>query len=94
MIAGGEGVFNLPAVFVVLACSGAGQEDAVAQEAGVASAATIEGALGDTAEELDAAFASLSADGRVYMPINNYGFSKRFGWCADRFGVSWQLNLE
>ena len=48
----------------------------------------------DTAEELDAAFASLSAGGKVFMPINNYGFSKRFGWCADRFGVSWQLNFE
>lgn len=48
----------------------------------------------DTAEELDAAFASLSAGGRIFMPLNNYGFSKRFGWCSDRFGVSWQLNLE
>ena len=48
----------------------------------------------DTAEELDTAFASLSAAGKVFMPINNYGFSKRFGWCSDRFGVSWQLNLE
>jgi predicted 3-demethylubiquinone-9 3-methyltransferase (glyoxalase superfamily) len=25
--------------------------------------------------------------------MNNYGFSQRFGWLADRFGVSWQLNL-
>ena len=43
--------------------------------------------------ELDAAFAALSAGGQVLMPLDNYGFSRRFGWCADRFGVSWQLNL-
>jgi|SRR5688572_8976811 len=46
-----------------------------------------------TAEELDAAFATLSAGGQVFMPLDNYGFSRRFGWCSDRFGVSWQLNL-
>jgi predicted 3-demethylubiquinone-9 3-methyltransferase (glyoxalase superfamily) len=27
------------------------------------------------------------------MPLDNYGFSRRFGWLGDRFGVSWQLNL-
>jgi len=26
------------------------------------------------------------------MPPENYGFSAKFTWCADRFGVSWQLN--
>ena len=46
----------------------------------------------DTAAELDAAFAALSEGGQVLMPIDNYGFSQRFGWCNDRFGVSWQLN--
>jgi predicted 3-demethylubiquinone-9 3-methyltransferase (glyoxalase superfamily) len=46
-----------------------------------------------SADELDAAFAKLSAGGRVYMPVDNYGFSRRFGWCGDRFGVTWQLNL-
>ena len=43
--------------------------------------------------ELEAAFSRLSAGGGVLMPLNNYGFSTRFGWVNDRFGVSWQLNL-
>lgn len=47
----------------------------------------------DSREELDSVFATLSANGQVFMPLDNYGFSTRFGWCADRFGVSWQLNL-
>lgn len=36
---------------------------------------------------------ALAADGAVMMPLNNYGFSRRFAWVSDRFGVSWQLNL-
>jgi predicted 3-demethylubiquinone-9 3-methyltransferase (glyoxalase superfamily) len=47
----------------------------------------------ETVEELDAAFAALSSGGQVLMALDNYGFSRRFGWCTDRFGVSWQLNL-
>ena len=47
-----------------------------------------------TEEELDRAFAILSDEGKVYMPLGNYGFSQRFGWLSDRFGVSWQLNLN
>ncbi len=29
----------------------------------------------------------------MLMPLDNYGFSKKFGRTNDRFGVSWQLNL-
>lgn len=47
----------------------------------------------EDAAALDAAFAQLADGGQVMMPIADYGFSRRFGWCSDRFGVSWQLNL-
>jgi predicted 3-demethylubiquinone-9 3-methyltransferase (glyoxalase superfamily) len=47
----------------------------------------------DSEAELDAAFATLSAGGTVMMPPGNYGFSAKFAWVSDRFGVSWQLNL-
>lgn len=43
--------------------------------------------------ELDRAFEKLSAGGVVLMPPGNYGFSRKFAWVSDRFGVSWQLNL-
>ena len=44
-------------------------------------------------DELERAFATLSEAGAVLMPLGDYGFSRRFGWTNDRFGVSWQLNL-
>ena len=47
----------------------------------------------ETESELESAFSRLARDGVELMPLDNYGFSKRFGWVNDRFGVSWQLNL-
>ena len=47
----------------------------------------------DSEEALEAVFAQLSEGGKIMMPLDDYGFSKRFGWLSDRFGVSWQLNL-
>ena len=47
----------------------------------------------DSVSALDSAFAQLAQGGQIFMPIAAYGFSQRFGWCSDRFGVSWQLNL-
>ena len=47
----------------------------------------------DSQAELERIFGILSEGGRVLMPLANYGFSQRFGWLNDRFGVSWQLNL-
>jgi predicted 3-demethylubiquinone-9 3-methyltransferase (glyoxalase superfamily) len=47
---------------------------------------------GDEAE-VDRLAVALGDGGQVLMPIGNYGFSRRFAWVNDRFGVSWQVNL-
>jgi predicted 3-demethylubiquinone-9 3-methyltransferase (glyoxalase superfamily) len=44
-------------------------------------------------EEIERLFSKLSERGQVAMPLDNYGFSQKFGWVIDQFGVSWQLNL-
>ena len=44
-------------------------------------------------EEIDKLFANLSDGGQIFMPLSAYPFSKKFGWVADKFGVSWQLNI-
>jgi predicted 3-demethylubiquinone-9 3-methyltransferase (glyoxalase superfamily) len=48
----------------------------------------------DKEEEIDRLFEKLSENGQVLMPLSLYPFSKKFGWVADRYGVSWQLNLS
>lgn len=47
----------------------------------------------DTEGELDRLYDDFSAGGKVLMPLGNYGFSTKFGWVVDKFGVSWQVNL-
>ncbi|MEO0570292.1 MAG: VOC family protein [Bacteroidota bacterium] len=44
--------------------------------------------------ELEFLFGKLAENGKVLMPLNNYGFSQKFGFVTDQFGVSWQLNLQ
>jgi predicted 3-demethylubiquinone-9 3-methyltransferase (glyoxalase superfamily) len=43
--------------------------------------------------ELDRLYGALVEGGGALMPLGDYGFSKKFGWVNDRYGVSWQLNL-
>ncbi|WP_137932982.1 VOC family protein [Mesorhizobium comanense] len=46
-----------------------------------------------TEAELEGIVEVLSKEGNFLMPPANYGFSQRFAWLNDRFGVSWQVNL-
>lgn len=48
----------------------------------------------DSEAEIDQLYKTLLQDGQALMPIGDYGFSKKFAWLVDRFGLSWQLNLE
>ncbi|GIP07140.1 VOC family protein [Paenibacillus lautus] len=43
--------------------------------------------------EIEKVYGALVDGGGAMMPLDNYGFSQKFGWIADKFGVSWQLNL-
>lgn len=45
-------------------------------------------------ERLDKMWAALTEGGKILMPLDEYPFSKHYGWVEDRFGVSWQLILN
>jgi predicted 3-demethylubiquinone-9 3-methyltransferase (glyoxalase superfamily) len=45
-------------------------------------------------EEIRRLASALGQDGTAFMPLGSYGFSRQFAWLSDRYGVSWQLNLE
>jgi predicted 3-demethylubiquinone-9 3-methyltransferase (glyoxalase superfamily) len=47
----------------------------------------------ESGEELQRLFSGLAEGEAQLMPLGDYGFSRRFGWINDRYGVSWQLNL-
>ncbi len=47
----------------------------------------------DSEEEIDSLYDKMMENGTALMPIDNHGFSKKFAWLNDKFGISWQLNL-
>ncbi len=48
----------------------------------------------ESEEEIGRLTSALSDGGAALMPLGEYGFSRKFAWVNDRFGVSWQLNLD
>lgn len=44
-----------------------------------------------TKEEVAEYWNRLSDGGTVMMPLGSYPFSESFGWCADKYGLSWQI---
>ena len=47
-----------------------------------------------TNDEVDRLWAKLSEGGHVLMELGEYPFSKRYGWTADKYGVTWQVFLD
>lgn len=47
----------------------------------------------DSAAEIERLAAAFGDGGQFMMPLDNYGFSQKFAWVQDKFGVSWQINL-
>ncbi len=43
---------------------------------------------------MEKAWNKLSEGGKVMMPLNTYPWSEKYGWCQDKFGVSWQLMMD
>lgn len=47
----------------------------------------------DAANRIDAIWEKLAEGGKILMPLQEYPFSKRYGWVQDKYGFSWQLTL-
>jgi predicted 3-demethylubiquinone-9 3-methyltransferase (glyoxalase superfamily) len=48
----------------------------------------------ESEEEIRRLTSTLLEGGAALMPLGDYGFSKQFAWVNDRYGVSWQVNLD
>lgn len=49
----------------------------------------------ESEDEIKRLNSKLSENGKVMMSIDfDYGFSQKFGFIQDQFGVCWQLNLQ
>jgi predicted 3-demethylubiquinone-9 3-methyltransferase (glyoxalase superfamily) len=44
-------------------------------------------------KKIDEIWETLIDGGEILMPLEEYSFSKRYGWVQDKYGLSWQLIL-
>ncbi len=47
----------------------------------------------DVEDRINKTWEKLLVGGKVLMPLQEYPFSKRYGWIEDKYGLSWQLIL-
>lgn len=52
-----------------------------------------DGGATEAAAQLETIWNKLTPGGKVMMELNEYPFSKKYGWIEDKYGVSWQLML-
>ena len=45
----------------------------------------------ETPEETSLYWNKLLPEGKIFMPLDTYPWSTRYGWVEDKYGVSWQL---
>jgi len=48
----------------------------------------------ESEEKIDLLYKKLSDGGFVMMPLDKYDWSPRYAWVQDKFGLSWQLDVE
>jgi predicted 3-demethylubiquinone-9 3-methyltransferase (glyoxalase superfamily) len=48
----------------------------------------------ETEERINFLYEKLSESGSVNMPLDKYDWSPKYAWVKDKFGVSWQLDIE
>ena len=47
----------------------------------------------ETEAEINSLWEKLIVGGKILMPLNTYPWSEKYGWCADKYGVNFQLML-
>lgn len=48
----------------------------------------------DSVEQMETAFAKMSAGGQVTLPLGDTFWGARFGMFTDRFGINWMFNCH
>jgi predicted 3-demethylubiquinone-9 3-methyltransferase (glyoxalase superfamily)/uncharacterized protein YndB with AHSA1/START domain len=50
--------------------------------------------LCETEEETDRVWGHLMEGGMAMMPLDNYDWSAKYGWCQDKYGFTWQVAVR
>lgn len=48
----------------------------------------------DNEAEIDETWKKLSEGGKIMMEYQKYPWADKYGWCADKYGLSWQLSMS